>query len=174
MNELQQFREQIDQFMGFHPQSPLPHEQRHGFEGLNYFPPNENLIFQVQVERFGKDEPLVKMETSAGDIRPYRKYGRFAFTVNGEEATLTLYSDLHGHDFFLPFRDATSGKETYGAGRYLDNGRPAIQQLSDDVFIIDFNYSYSPYCAYSEAYSCPLPPMENWVKVPINAGEKIY
>ncbi|MEM7335722.1 MAG: DUF1684 domain-containing protein, partial [Chloroflexota bacterium] len=56
--------------------------------------------------------------------------------------------------------------------RYMDNGRPAIRQLSDDIFVIDFNYAYSPYCAYSEAYSCPLPPMENWAKVPIEAGER--
>jgi uncharacterized protein (DUF1684 family) len=172
MNELQQLRNQIDDFMGQHPQSPIPHDQRLDFHGLNYYAPNSDLIFQVAVDRFPYNEPLIEMETSTGDIRPYRRYGRFTFSVNGEEAQLTIYSDLHADDFFLPFRDATSGKETYGAGRYLDNHRPALQQLSDDIFIVDFNYAYSPYCAYQSIYSCPLPPHENLLNVPIVAGEK--
>ncbi len=172
MNELQQLRAQIDDFMGHHPQSPIPADQRWDFKGLNYYDHNPILVFQVQLERFPQATPMVTMETSTGDNRPYRKYGRFSFTVNGEEAELTIFSDIYGQEFFLPFRDATSGKDTYGAGRYMDNGRPAIRQLSPDIFVIDFNYAYSPYCAYSEAYSCPLPPMENWAKVPIEAGEK--
>ncbi|MCI0396478.1 MAG: DUF1684 domain-containing protein, partial [Chloroflexi bacterium] len=73
-----------------------------------------------------------------------------------------------------PFRDTTNGQETYGAGRYLDSHRPGLNQLGPDRFEVDFNYSYNPYCAYSEYYSCPLPPRENWLKVPIRAGEKNY
>ena len=71
-----------------------------------------------------------------------------------------------GHGYFLPFRDATSGKETYGAGRYLDVPRGENGQV-----VVDFNYAYSPYCAYGDAYSCALPPRENWLTVPIEAGE---
>ena len=117
---------------------------------------------------------LFEMETSTGEMRLYRRYGRITFQVNGEEAQLTIYSDPHGQDFFLPFRDATSGKETYGAGRYLDNHRPALTPLANDQFQIDFNFSYNPYCAYNPHYSCPLPPRENWLSVPIEAGEKNY
>lgn len=174
MSELQQFRDQVDDFMGHHPQSPIPQDERYEFEGLNYFGPNPDLIFEVTVERFGEDEPLVEMETTTGDVRPYRRYGRFTFTVNGTEAALTLYSDLYESDFFLPFRDTTSGKETYGAGRYLDNGRPGIQPLDETRFRFDFNYAYNPYCVYQSTYSCPLPPNENWLSVPIEAGEKKY
>jgi len=71
-------------------------------------------------------------------------------------------------DLFIIFKDATSGKETYGAGRYLDLDRHG------DEIVIDFNYAYNPYCAYNPDWSCPLPPAENWLKVPIRAGEKNF
>ena len=174
MSQLSQFRAQIDDFMGHHPQSPLEGDARHNFEGLNYFEENDDLVLTVEVKRLGDDEPLIEMDTTTGDRRHYRRWGQFAFTVDGETAELTIYSDPHGHDFFLPFRDATSGQESYGAGRYLDNHRPGVQQLSATTFEIDFNFAYNPYCAYNPLYSCPLPPRENWLKVPIRAGEKDF
>lgn len=174
MNQLTQFRQDVDQFMGFHPQSPLSADQRAKFEGLPYFAENETLALTVEVEQLAATEPMIEMETSTGEQRPYRRWGRFSFTVDGEEATLTIYSDAHGHEFFMPFRDATSGSETYGAGRYLDNHRPGLVDLGNGRFQIDFNYAYNPYCAYSPYYSCPLPPRENWLNVPIRAGEKSF
>ena len=79
---------------------------------------------------------------------------------------LTLYKDTDGADFFLPFADATSGNETYGAGRYLD-----VESLPDGRLLVDFNYSYNPYCAYNANWRCPLTPSENRIKVAIRAGE---
>ena len=172
MSSLMKFRQQIDEFMGHHPQSPLNDEQQAQFKGLNYYPETEDLIIQGEVERFPYNEPAIDMETSTGDVRPYRRWGRFAFTVDGQEAALTIYSD--GHGLFLPFKDATNGSETYGAGRYLDTHRPGLEQISDTEIRVDFNFAYNPYCAYSPAYSCPLPPAENWAKVPIRAGEKDF
>lgn len=172
--ELQTFRNQIDDFLANHPQSPLEHEDLHDFDGLNYYDENEDLIFEVEVERFPEDEPIIEMETSTGDRQPYRRYGTFTFAVDGRSARLTIYSDPYEEEFFMPFRDATSGQETYGAGRYLDSHRPGLTPLSATRFVIDFNYSYNPYCAYSEYYSCPLPPRENWLEVPIRAGEKSF
>jgi uncharacterized protein (DUF1684 family) len=174
MSELTQFRAEIDRFIKYHPQSPLSPEDQAQFTGLNYYDENKELILTVSVERLPEAEPLIEMETSTGDTRLYRRWGRFTFTVAGQEATLTIYSDPHEDDFFLPFRDATNGRETYGAGRYLDNNRPGLYQLSDDQFEVDFNFAYNPYCAYSPDYSCPLPPRENWLKAPIRAGEKNY
>jgi uncharacterized protein (DUF1684 family) len=72
-------------------------------------------------------------------------------------------------DYFVPFADATSADETYGAGRYLE-----LEQHADGMFLADFNLAYNPYCAYSEEYSCPIPPAENRLTVPIRAGEKLY
>jgi uncharacterized protein (DUF1684 family) len=174
MNQLEDFRQQIDEFMGHHPQSPLGHEERHDFKGLAYYDENEDLILDVMVERYSEDEPIVTMQTSTGDTQQYRRWGHFSFEVEGKEATLTIYSDPHGHEFFMPFRDATNGAETYGAGRYMDNHRPGMQKFGTNRFEIDLNYAYNPYCAYNENYSCPLPPRENWLKVPIRAGEKNF
>lgn len=174
MDELTHFRNEIDQFMEFHPQSPLDEAQRENFDGLAYFEPNAALNLIVPVERFAATEPMIEMETSTGDVRPYRRWGRITFEVNGEPASLTIYSDIYGQEFFLPFRDATSGKETYGAGRYLDNHRPGLADLGNGRFKIDFNFAYNPYCAYQSIYSCPLPPRENWLTVPIRAGEKDF
>jgi len=170
--DLVDFREQVDDFMEHHPQSPLDWEQKQEFEGIEYFEENEALILEVEVRRFAEDEPLIEMATNTGEVRPYRRWGQFSFVVDGQEATLTIYSDAHGHDFFMPFKDLTNGKETYGAGRYLDNHRPGLLRLAGNQFEIDFNYAYNPYCAYAPRFSCPLPPRENWLKVPVRAGEK--
>ncbi len=172
--QLKDFREQIDDFMQFHPQSPLGDDQRDGFKGLDYYDENPALVITAAVERLPDDEPVIEMETSTGDARPFRRWGTFAFEVDGDPARLTLYSDPAGEEFFLPFRDATSGNETYGAGRYLDNHRPGLRRLGDDEVEVDFNYAYNPYCAYSPYFSCPLPPRENWLAVAIRAGEKDY
>lgn len=174
MSQLQDFRREIDQFMKGHPQSPLDHDQRHDFNGLDYYDYNQDLVMEVEIDRFPEDEPVVVMQTSTGDTQEYRRWGQFGFQVGDEEATMVIYSDAHGHEFFMPFKDSTNGSETYGAGRYMDDHRPGLRQLRPDRFEIDFNYAYNPYCAYSPYYSCPLPPRENWLKVPIRAGEKDF
>ena len=104
--QLEDFREQVNDFMGHHPQSPLDWQQRQDFEGVDYFGENEELILEVEVERFAEDEPLIEMSTNTGEIRPYRRWGRFSFVVDGQEATLVIYSDAHGHEFFMPFNAA--------------------------------------------------------------------
>ena len=107
--------------------------------------------------------------TSTGSVSEYAKYGHVSFDVNGAIATLQVYQDPEGGDFFLPFVDATAPADTYGAGRYLD-----IEPSGAGKFLIDFNYAYNPYCAYNDKWSCPIPPRENRVKVRIEAGEKKY
>ena len=174
MNDLERFRAEIDQFMKLHPQSPLEPEEQEKFTHLNYYNAAPDLVFEVTVERFGANEPLITMQTSTGDTREYRRWGHFAFEVEGQTGELTIYADMYGSDLFLPFKDSTNGDETYGAGRYMDNQRPAIQRLKGDLYRIDFNFCYNPYCAYSAYFSCPLPPRENWLKLPIRAGEKDF
>lgn len=174
ISQLEDFRQQVDDFLEHHPQSPMDWPDRQAFKGLDYYEPNPELVLDVEVTRYAEDEPLIEMTTNTGEQRPYRRWGSFSFIVDGIESELTLYSDAHGHEFFLPFRDATNGAETYGAGRYLDNHRPGLTRLSGDFFEIDFNYAYNPYCAYNLAYSCPLPPRENWLNVPVRAGEKKF
>ena len=168
--QLQQFRQSVDDFMGQHPQSPLNRKQQRRFKGLPYYPENPDLIFEVDVTPIESLDALI-IPTSTGDEVHFTRWGKVSFIVNGEQATLTVLSDQSG-GFFLPFRDATSGKETYGAGRYMDDHRPAIEYIGRNRLRLNFNFAYSPYCAYSSDYSCPLPPRENWLTVPIRAGEK--
>lgn len=170
--ELAHFRAEIDEFLEMHPQSPLSSPQQERFDGLDYYDADPAFRFSGEVERFSDDEPLVEMQTSTGDTRHYRRWGRFSFDVEGQEASVVIYQDPSYGDFFLPFKDSTNGSETYGAGRYLDSHRPGFRQLGGNRIEIDFNYAYNPYCAYNEDYSCPLPPRENWLTVPIRAGEK--
>lgn len=166
MNPIKRFRTQKDQFFAEHPQSPLTHEQKHDFSGLQYFPENPDLVFKVTVKEFS-EKKQVTMQTSTGDVQTYLRYGQFQFEVDGQQAELTIYASEH--DFFLPFVDKLAGKETYGAGRYLDP-----KPLGKGKFVIDFNEAYNPYCAYNDHWSCPLPPAENRLAVPIRAGEKIF
>lgn len=174
MSALSRFRAEVDDLMEFDPHSPLTDEQQTTFDGLNYYDEDETYVVIGDVERFPDDEPLVEMQTSTGDTQIYRRWGRFHFSIDDKEASLVIYSSPQAGDFFLPFKDATNGRETYGAGRYLDSHRPGIKRLSDDRLEIDFNYAYNPYCAYNERYSCPLPPPENWLRMPIRAGEKKF
>lgn len=164
--ELTTLRAEKDAFFKSHPQSPLTREQKQTFTNLPYFPPNAALDLVVQVEEFATKEQ-VTMQTSTGSTQIYEKFGRFDFEVEGQTATLTLYASEHG--FFLPFVDALAGAETYGAGRYLEP-----EPLAGGQFRVDFNSAYNPYCAYNERWSCPIPPRENRLKVPIRAGEKIF
>lgn len=166
MSELEEFRKEKDSFFSKDPQSPLTETQKATFKGLHYFPENKALAFEAKVEEF-TDKNVIQMQTSTGDVQTYRRYGRISFEVDHQPAELTVYEK--DHEFFIPFVDSQAGKETYGAGRYLD---PWYE--GKGKFFIDFNYAYNPYCAYNDRWSCPLPPAENRLKVPIRAGEKIY
>jgi uncharacterized protein len=157
-------RRQKDDFFRKHPQSPLTPEQQSLFTGLRYFDPNPELDLTVTVEPFA-DGQFVPIQTTTGDIREYKRYGQFTFTVDGQETRLTLYEADYG--FFLPFVDAGAGTETYPAGRYLEP-----EYLGNNQFHVDFNHAYSPYCAYGDGWSCPVTPAENRLKVAIRAGEK--
>lgn len=168
MSELEDFRKGKDNFFQRHPQSPLSPEQQQTFQGLQYFPENSDLRVRAILDS-NVEHDTIEMETSTGDRQLYRREGKITFTVDGAEAVLYLYSANDPHELFLPFRDATSGKESYGAGRYLE------MALKDDgTVLVDFNYAYNPYCAYNDFWSCPVPPVENWLTVPVRAGEKAW
>lgn len=166
MTELEEFRAEKDEIFKSDPQSPLTAEQKKAFNGLIYFPENESLRLEVQVEPLNDDRPI-QMQTTTGGVQVYYRHGRFKFPVDGESAELTIYRSEHG--YFLPFVDSLAGKETYPAGRYLEP-----EEMPAGRFLVDFNIAYNPYCAYNEAWSCPITPTENRIKVPIRAGEKIF
>ena len=166
VSELEEFRAEKDEFFKNHIQSPLTSEQKRDFRGLHYFPENEALRLEVQVELLNDSKPIL-MQTSTGGVQEYIRFGRFKFEVERQEAELTIYQSEHG--FFLPFVDSLAGAETYPAGRYLEP-----EPLPGNRFLVDFNLAYNPYCAYNEMWSCPITPAENRLKVPIRAGEKLF
>jgi uncharacterized protein (DUF1684 family) len=166
MTQLETFRAQKDEFFASHPESPLTPEQKRDFQGLSYFPENPDLRLEVAVGEFAEQDEI-QMQTTTGGVQDYVRFGKFKFQVDGDEAELTIYASHRG--FFLPFADALAGEETYGAGRYLEP-----QHLGNGTFLVDFNLAYNPYCAYNEAWACPITPFENRVKVPVRAGEKIF
>jgi len=166
MTELEEFRAEKDEFFRSHPQSPLTPEQKINFTGLKYFPENEQLCLEAEVELLNDPQPM-QMQTTTGGVQTYFRHGRFKFSVDGQDAELTIYRGEHG--YFLPFVDSLRGEETYPAGRYLEP-----EELPGNRFLVDFNIAYNPYCAYNDGWSCPITPAENRLKVPIRAGEKIF
>lgn len=168
MSALEAFRRDKDEFFREDPHAPLTPDQQEAFDGLAYFPENDALVFELAIEPFEEQTPIT-MQTSTGSRAEFIRYGRVRFEVDGEPAELTLYATPGDEGtFFVPFTDATSGSETYGAGRYLD-----LDALPGDRVLIDFNLAYNPYCAYNLLWTCPIPPAENRLKVPIRAGEKV-
>lgn len=168
MTELEKFRASKDESFRYDHHSPLTETQKTSFAGLRYYPENLALRLNGRLDR-NVEHLILEMDTSTGDKRTYSRAGRFIFRADGQDCVLYLYSHDDPSVLFLPFRDATSGKETYGAGRFLD-----ILIASHGQVEIDFNYAYNPLCAYNDGWSCPIAPVENWLAVPIRAGEQAY
>lgn len=156
-------------------ESPLRGEQFKKFKGHPFFPLDHQYYLVAKLVKTENAIPF-DIPTSSGKSKKYKVYGKLYFNLNGLSQTLTVYQNLslmekpeYKNYLFLPFRDATNGKETYGGGRYLDLRIP----IAGDDVVIDFNKAYHPYCAYNAFdYNCPIVPEENWLTIPIKAGVK--
>ena len=155
-----------------HPQSPLPMEARRSFAGLPYFAYDPGLRVLAEVEP--AEEALIMIAGSGPEPTPFRRFATAAFELRGEPLRVALYwLESYGGGIFLPFRDATSGSETYGAGRYLlDTVKGADLGERDGRLVLDFNFAYNPSCAYDPHWACPLAPPENRLAVTIRGGER--
>jgi uncharacterized protein (DUF1684 family) len=149
----------------FDPQSPHFKE----YKGLKYFPPNLALRFELPLVPNPKPQIIVIMSTR-GNQRRATRVGWFEFLVEGKparlEAVRLLEPGVGENDLGIFFRDATTGKESYALGRYVD-----VKKLEDGRYLLDFNFAYNPACAFSDHYNCPIPPRENVLPMPIRAGE---
>jgi uncharacterized protein (DUF1684 family) len=170
------FRELRDTGFRSRNQSPLLSDDFLKFKGLEYFDVSEGYAVKAKFEKTA-DAQVFMMPTSAGAARKYFKYGVLTFAINGQSFSLTVFeSEAEAKKtenkgaLFVPFRDLTNGKETYGAGRYLDVKIPGTGEA-----VIDFNFAYNPSCAYGDAsFSCAIPPKENFLRTEIKAGEKRF
>jgi uncharacterized protein (DUF1684 family) len=171
--QIERERREKDRFFAEHWQSPIPLEDRAKFRGLDHYPPDPNYRFEIELHEHEEKRP-VRMAYTKGEERDFIQWGEFRFKIGGEECVLQAYkSNAEEGQLFIPLRDATSGQETYGAGRYLDLNA-AGNRTADGKWILDLNKAYNPWCVYSEDYTCPFVPAENWLKVSIYAGEKNY
>ncbi|MDO6759030.1 DUF1684 domain-containing protein [Tamlana sp. 2_MG-2023] len=155
--------------------SPLKAKDLKNFEGLNFFKQDSTYVVTAKLERTPNTE-WFKMKTTTDRVSEERIYGILSFDLKGNTYNLNIYQGKETmtqeglEDYlFLPFLDETNGLETYGGGRYIDAKIP-----SGDHMIIDFNKAYNPYCAYNEAFSCPIVPRENYLKTRIEAGVKSF
>ncbi|TAE20929.1 MAG: DUF1684 domain-containing protein [Candidatus Kapaibacterium sp.] len=153
--------------------SPLPAKDKELFQGLSYFAPSQKLCVVARLELAPKPD-TVQMQTSDNELRSMLRSGRAFFAIGKDSCALAVYryTGIEGkmqQGYFIPFKDATNGTDTYRPGRYVE-GIP----LGAATMLLDFNRAYNPYCNYNEEYSCPLVPRENILQVKIEAGEKIY
>ncbi|MCK5038036.1 MAG: DUF1684 domain-containing protein [Thermoplasmata archaeon] len=170
--ELEKSRIEKNKRLSTDDQSPIPFMKRRKFSGLSYFPLDSKYIFKLELHEHG-EKKVVEIRDSKDNARKFICWGEFNFEMDGIKCTLQAYKiDSKEDIIFVPFKDATSSKETYGAGRYLD--MEPKNDLSDGKWTLDFNKAYNPWCAYNHNYACTMAPPENWLDIPIEAGEKSY
>jgi uncharacterized protein len=161
-----------DELFARHPQSALPPERREAFTGLSYFahdPAGRVLADVVPAERRRYEVP-----SSDGATMAFERFGVARFTLGEARCELELYwLTAYGGGLFVPFADATSGGETYGAGRYLlDTVKGADLGMADGRLVLDFNLAYNPSCSYDPRWTCPLAPPPNRLAIPVPMGER--
>ena len=172
--EIEKHREEYKAEFLKNSSSPLKKED---FEYLRFYEPNEKFKVECEFVATKKGKPS-DVPTSSGQTATYTKFGELKFEIEGKSYKLAVYQSLRLRNLpqyrdylFIPFKDLTNGKETYGGGRYLDL---RMKEIAGDKIYLDFNKAYNPYCAFSAGYSCPIPPKENQLKVAIEAGEKNF
>ncbi len=169
--DLMGFRAGRDDLFAHHPQSPIPADERPAFTGLPYFASDPAAVAEVELR-----PATGTLDIDTGGPDGVVHYRRVAVADTPYGALSLWWIHAYGGGLFLPVRDGTSGRESYGGGRYLTDtvkgthGRGLVL-LGGDRVRLDFNYLYNPSCAYDPGYACPLAPPENRVSEPIRAGE---
>ncbi|MDN4166676.1 DUF1684 domain-containing protein [Cytophagales bacterium LB-30] len=155
--------------------SPLTKKDLRKFKGLAFFPIDSTWRIEARFVRTPNEKPF-EMPTTTSRLPIYEKYGEAHFTYQGENYVLNIYQNHQLREteeykdyLFLPFTDASNGEGSYGGGRYIELSIPQGESI-----LIDFNKAYNPYCVYNTKYSCPIPPAENDLPIPVKAGVKDF
>jgi uncharacterized protein (DUF1684 family) len=173
--QIEHQRAENDEWLKHAPDSPILRADRATFTGLPYFPVDEAWrITGLRLEPYDGTAPSsFGMGDTQGEERPAERVGQFHFAAGGATNRLVAYQfydddgELDPH-LFVPFMDATTGTETYGAGRYLD-----LEPAADGTWTLDFNVAYHPTCVHDPRYSCPITPAENRLAIRVEAGESL-
>jgi len=144
---------------------------------ISFYPADQSYCVWATVTLTPGSVPFL-IQTHSGKQKPFKEYGVLSFTINNQPFTLHIYQSVdlvndaaHKDDLFIPFTDETNYETTFGGGRYIDL---TVNDIKDGKVLLDFNKCYNPYCAYSDGYSCPIPPRENSLHTEIFAGEKMF
>ncbi len=173
IQEVQDFQNELNEHFTNSETSILLPEDLENFTGLQFYPINLDFRVNAEFVRTPNEVPFL-MPTTTDRLPEYIKYGELHFLLEDSLMVLNVYQNLHpkeGYEdyLFLPFTDLTSGDGSYGGGRYIDLFIPEGNEM-----VLDFNKAYNPYCAYNAAYSCPIPPEENDLKIRIEAGVRHF
>jgi len=142
---------------------------------LRFFRPKSKYRVECTFHRTPDEKPF-EMATYSGKVKPFIKFGILTFKIAGKQHHLAVYQNLKykkisPEHLFLPFKDLTCNKKTYGGGRYIDL---KLTDIKGTKVTLDFNQAYNPWCAFSGGYNCPVPPKENHLPIAIKAGEKKF
>ncbi len=187
------FRAEKDKHWKQDAESPLTEEQKKNFRGLSYFAPNPKLYFELTLDTniAGVGEKVI-IKTTDGDEQIYLRAGKVKFKVGEQDVDAIVFEDpeQEQYQYYLLFKDQTTGNETYENGRMLqiDPSTDSTHSTSSEQagslqassgqgkikLLIDFNYAYNPYSSYNDNWGCPITPSENTLPVRIEAGEKKF
>lgn len=171
IEKIEKERERQFKYLRFNVESPLTEDQKRNLQTLTFY--EINPIYKVKARLIPIESKKVRqVPMTDGSTERYIEHSYAEFELGGKTHKLLLLQSVSESDmrnFFLAFADETSGRETYGGGRYLN-----VRQDGKNSITIDFNLAYNPYCAYNPDYACPLPPKENLLTISIEAGEKNY
>lgn len=166
-DRLQAARAAKDSLFRSSEESPIPAAARPTFPGLRYFSYDLRYRFVGELHAYGRRQP-VEVPATGGQTLQMERYGRFVARWEGGPFSLEVYRSLEDGSLLVLFRDGTTGRETYGGGRYAP-----LETSPGALPVLDLNRAYHPYCAYNESYVCPLPPARNRLSFPVLAGERL-
>ncbi len=174
IQEIKKFQKDLNKEYSDPEETPLRDDNYKKFRQHPFFPVDLKYRITAKFTKTENPQPF-DFPTSSGKTKSYREYGKATFNLDGKPYTLTIYQSLdlmklekYKDHLFLPFRDETNSKETYGGGKYMNLTIPA-----GNTIVLDFNQSYQPFCAYNAYdYNCPIVPEENRLAVEIRAGVK--
>jgi hypothetical protein len=162
-------RERAEKDRTFREGSESPVLDKTAFRGLTYFAPDSTYRVEATMERMGRGATFT-VQMTKGETETYKPYALATFALAGQECRLLVFESAEEGQLFVPFRDGTSGQETYGGGRYLDVPEEAVR---GNTITLDFNRAYHPFCVFNPDYTCPIPPKENTLPVAVRAGERL-
>jgi len=173
VDELIKERKEKDYSMQFDQESPFMRDTSVTFKPLNYYKPNPDFIFKSKLNLYAVQDTVIILGTK-GEKRPSILIGYLGLNYNDKIYKVNVYKSFGraGEEYYsIWFTDKTTGKETYGVGRYLDF---ELNNDPDFIYTIDFNRAFNPYCAYTSLYTCPIPRKEDHIDLNIEAGEKNF